>query len=91
MSANQKKESRMTMTLLFIMGMSTAFLLVTPVLILLAVGFFVDNFFHTAPFFIILGICIGLVGGVMNVFRLLQAIQKRKKSISNTKSSSRIH
>jgi len=62
------------------MGMSTAFLLVTPVLFLLVIGFFVDKFFHTAPFFMIIGIGIGLIGGTFNVFRLLQAMQKRKKN-----------
>lgn len=80
MSAKEKAESKTTTTLFVMIGLSTAFLLVTPVLILLAIGFFVDNFFHTTPFFMILGICIGLVGGVMNVFRLLQAMQRNKKT-----------
>jgi F0F1-type ATP synthase assembly protein I len=75
----EKAESRTTTTFLIMMGMSTAFLLVTPVLLLLLLGFFVDKFAHTTPFYMILGIAIGLVGGTMNVFRLLQAMQKRKK------------
>lgn len=74
----RKEESKNTTAFFIMMGMSTAFLLVTPVLILLAIGFFADNFFHTTPFYMTLGICIGLVGGVMNVFRLLQAMQKNK-------------
>ena len=60
------------------MGMSTAFLLVVPVLILLALGIFVDKIFHTAPFYMLLGIALGLIGGTINVYRLLQAMQKNK-------------
>jgi F0F1-type ATP synthase assembly protein I len=75
----EKGESQRTTTFLIMMGMSTAFLLVTPVLLLLLLGFFVDKFAHTTPFYMILGMTIGLIGGVMNVFRLLQAMQKKKK------------
>lgn len=81
MAIKEKEDSTTTTTFFIMMGMSTAFLLVTPVLILLAIGFFADNFFHTTPFFLILGICIGLVGGVMNVFKLLQAMQRNKLKI----------
>ncbi len=76
----EKGDSPTTTTFLIMMGMSTAFLLVTPVLLLLVLGFFVDKFLHTAPFYMLLGIAIGLVGGTMNVFRLLQSMQKRKKT-----------
>jgi len=76
--AKGTNESKTTWTLLMMMGMSTAFLLVVPVLILLAIGFFVDKIFHTTPFYMLLGITLGLVGGIMNVFRLLQAMQKNK-------------
>lgn len=81
MAAKEDKDSKTTTTFLIMMGMSTAFLLVTPVLLLLLVGFFVDKFFHTTPFYMLLGIAIGLVGGTMNVFRLLQTMQKRKKEL----------
>jgi F0F1-type ATP synthase assembly protein I len=76
--AKGTSESKTTWTLLMMMGMSTAFLLVVPVLILLTIGFFVDKIFHTTPFYMLLGITLGLVGGIMNVFRLLQAMQKNK-------------
>jgi F0F1-type ATP synthase assembly protein I len=80
MSIKKTPESQSTTTFFIMMGMSTAFLLVTPVLVLLAIGFFVDNYFHTSPFYMILGIAIGLVGGTFNVFRLLQAMQRKKKA-----------
>lgn len=76
--AKEKNESKTSSTFLVMMGMSTAFLLVVPVLVLLAIGYFIDKIFHTTPFYMLLGIAIGLVGGMMNVYRLLQAMQKNK-------------
>ena len=78
MPAIKNNNSKTSMTFLIMMGMSTAFLLVTPVLILLLVGYFADKIFHTSPFFILFGIGIGLIGGTINVFKLLQAMQKNK-------------
>lgn len=82
MSTKANNGTKSTTTFLIMMGMSTAFLLVTPVLSLLAVGYFVDTFFHTTPFYMLFGIAIGLIGGTFNVFRLLQAMQRRKKNNS---------
>jgi F0F1-type ATP synthase assembly protein I len=59
--------------------MSTAILLVTPVLVLLFGGYFLDKYLHSTPFWTIVGLIFGFVGGVMNVFRLLSVVQKRKK------------
>lgn len=81
MVAKQNNEPKTTTTFLIMMGMSTAFLLVTPVLILLLIGFFADKTFHTTPFFMLVGIGLGLVGGTFNVFRLLQAMQKNKLKV----------
>ena len=76
---NKTIENKTTTTFLIMMGMSTAFLLVTPVLLLLGLGFLVDKFARTAPFYMILGIAIGLIGGIMNVYRLMQAMWKKNK------------
>jgi F0F1-type ATP synthase assembly protein I len=65
-------------TLPIIIGMSTAILLVTPVLILLVLGYIVDNIFHTTPFYMIGGIIVGFISGVINVFRLMKLMQRRK-------------
>ncbi|HSX09977.1 MAG TPA: AtpZ/AtpI family protein [Candidatus Saccharimonadales bacterium] len=75
-----KTQNKSTTTFLIMMGMSTAFLLVTPVLLLLGLGFVVDKFFHTTPFYMVLGIAIGLIGGVANVYRLMQAMWKKKNN-----------
>lgn len=83
----KNNELKSTTTFLIMMGMSTAFLLVIPVLALLTLGFFLDKFFHTAPILMLVGIGIGLIGGTFNVFRLLQAMQRRKKNNSNNKAS----
>jgi F0F1-type ATP synthase assembly protein I len=82
MTAQENSESKSRTTFFIMMGLSTSFLLVTPVLALLAIGFFVDKYFHTTPFYMLLGIGIGLVGGTFNVFRLLQSMQKKKKANS---------
>ena len=67
-----------------IIAMSTAILLVTPVLTSLVLGYFLDKIFHTAPLFIILGGSVGFISGVMNVFKLLRATQKVTKQKTNT-------
>ena len=64
-----------------LMAMSTAILLVSPVIILLALGYFLDTIFHTSPLYLFLGIVIGFVSGVVNVFRMMQLMQRRKKEI----------
>ena len=71
------KESKSN-KLLLVIGMSTAILLVSPIVGLLIAGYFFDRFFHTAPFFMIMGIIVGSVSGIMNVYRLMQMVQKRK-------------
>jgi F0F1-type ATP synthase assembly protein I len=66
-------------TFFVLVGLSTALLLASPVVILLFVGSFIDNIFHTKPTFLILGIIVGFIGGIANVFRLMRLMQKRKK------------
>jgi F0F1-type ATP synthase assembly protein I len=76
---NMRQENKTTFKLFIIMAMSTAILLVSPVIILSGVGYFADNFFHTAPLYMILGGAIGFISGIINVFRMMQLMQKRKK------------
>lgn len=49
-------------------------LLVTPVLVLLFIGFFADKFFHTGNLFLMLGGVMGFVGGMMNVYKLVKKL-----------------
>jgi F0F1-type ATP synthase assembly protein I len=70
-----------------IIGMSTAILLVSPVIILLILGYFLDNLFHTSPLFILVGVSLGFVGGVMNVFKLMRIKQRAKKQTTQNKNT----
>jgi len=64
--------------LFLIMAMSTSILLVSPVVILSVIGYFADNIFHATPLYLIIGISIGFISGVSNVFRMVKMMQKRK-------------
>ncbi len=75
----KNKTNPTTYKFFLIMAMSTAIVLVSPVLILLAAGYFADKFFHTAPLYMALGGGLGFISGVINVFRMMTLIQKRKK------------
>ncbi|MGI8419892.1 MAG: AtpZ/AtpI family protein [Candidatus Levyibacteriota bacterium] len=74
-----KEQPKSKTTFFILIGMSTALLLATPVIILLFLGIFLDSFFHTGRLFTIGGVIIGFLGGIFNVFRLMQMMQKRKK------------
>jgi F0F1-type ATP synthase assembly protein I len=74
------KENKTTYKLFIIMAMSTAILLVSPVLILGALGYFLDIFFHTAPVFLIIGSIIGFISGIFNIFRMMKLMQRKKKN-----------
>ena len=78
MEAKNKKETRANYRVFLIVAASTAILLVSPVLVLLVIGYLADNIFHTAPLYMFLGIGIGFVGGIMNVFKMVQVFQKKK-------------
>ncbi len=73
-------ESKTSYRLFLIIAMSTAILLVSPVIVLLGVGYFADRFFHTTPIYMALGGGIGFISGIINVFRMTQLMQKRKKA-----------
>lgn len=55
--------------------MSTAILLVTPVIILMGAGFFFDTVFNTGHILLIGGGVIGFFGGMYNVYKLLTKVK----------------
>jgi F0F1-type ATP synthase assembly protein I len=69
-----------TYKLFLIVATSTAILLVSPVLILLGLGYFIDKIFHTAPYALSIGGVIGFISGIFNVFRMTKLMQNRKKN-----------
>jgi len=75
-------KGKTTNKLFFIIATSTAILLVSPVALLGIIGYFVDKIFHTAPLYLILGILIGFVSGIINVFRMVQMMQRKKNKIN---------
>lgn len=79
MSREQTVKPKSKTTFFILVGFSTAILLAAPVVILLFVGNFMDSLFHAGKTFTILGIIVGFIGGIANVFRLMQLMQKRKK------------
>jgi F0F1-type ATP synthase assembly protein I len=78
METKEIKENKTTYKFSIIMAMSTSILLVTPVLILGGLGFFLDTFFHTAPWLVIIGGIVGFINGISNVFRMTKMMQERK-------------
>lgn len=79
MEAKKNLKSQSKATFFILVGMSTAILLVAPVIILLIVGFALDSFFHTSPTMMLLGAGIGFLSGIINVSRLMKLMQKGKK------------
>jgi F0F1-type ATP synthase assembly protein I len=77
METKNKKET--TYRLFLIIAMSTSIVLVSPVIILVALGFFVDSFFHTTPLYTALGGGLGFISGIVNVFRMMQMMQRKKR------------
>ena len=65
---------------LIIIGMSTAIVLVSPVIGLMLVGYFSDKFFHTTPIIMTAGILLGFISGIMNVFKIMKLFQKQKQA-----------
>jgi F0F1-type ATP synthase assembly protein I len=69
------KENRKFYYIVGIGGQITI-LLVGPVVFCLFLGFWLDSIFHASPFFIILGVVIGFIGSVFNIFRVMEIINK---------------
>ena len=54
---------------------SIGILLVTPVLSLLVIGYFLDLWLHTSPTCMITGIVIGFLSSLVNINKLLKTIK----------------
>ncbi len=79
MDKKKQTQPRSKKAFFILVGMSAAILLAAPVLILLIVGFALDNFFHTAPTLMFVGAGIGFMSGIINIARLMKMMQNRKK------------
>lgn len=69
------KEKRKIYYIIAIGGQITV-LLVGPVVFCLLLGLWLDSFFHTTPLLIIIGVIVGFVGSIFNVFRVMKIIDK---------------
>ena len=85
MGPKENRTNKTTYKLFIIMAMSTTILLVSPVIILVALGYFLDKIFHIAPTLLIIGGIVGFVSGISNVFRMMRLMQKRKLKVQNEK------
>lgn len=69
------KEKRKFYYIIAIGGQITA-LLVGPVVFCLLLGLWLDNTFYTSPLFVVLGVIIGFIGSIFNVFRVMKMMEK---------------
>lgn len=67
--SQQKQRSKTAYVLL--VGMSTAILLATPVILLLGGGYLLDKLFQTSPYITLAGGVLGFISGMVNVYKLL--------------------
>lgn len=72
-----EKQTKSKTTFFLLIGMSTAILLATPVVVLSGLGFFLDTYLRTSPTFLIVGGIMGFVGGTINVYKLLTKMKQR--------------
>lgn len=85
-----KDTNKLSTRAYMLIGISCAFMLAVPVLILLFIGTLLDTLFHTKPLITLFGAVAGSVSGIMNVLKILRIVQnpefkkrvlKEKKSI----------
>ncbi|MBU3978897.1 AtpZ/AtpI family protein [Patescibacteria group bacterium] len=69
------KEKRKIYYIIAICGQVTV-MLVGPVVGCLLLGLWLDSIFHTSPLFIIIGVVIGFIGSIFNVFRVMKIISR---------------
>lgn len=72
---NSQQKQSLPFRSLMVIGFSSAFLLVTPVLIFIAIGLFLDNLFKTTPTITIFTGIFGVIGGTMNIMRIIKIVQ----------------
>lgn len=73
---DEQKQKRSKAAYFTLVGLSTAILLATPVLILLGVGFLLDTLFKTGPIFLLAGGIIGFISGMFNIYKLLTKMKQ---------------
>ena len=71
-------------------GLSTAFLLATPVLIFLLIGLALDHVFKTTPIITLIAVTIGAVGGLYNVMKLVKTFRNNTTYPKNQENQSKI-
>ena len=69
-----KPKSKATFYVLF--GLSTAFLLATPVIIFLFIGLSLDHYFKTYPIITLITVTLGTIGGLYNIMKLVKTFRK---------------
>lgn len=69
-------KSKQKTTYFVLVGMSTAILLVTPVVILAGAGFLLDKLLGTTPWILIIGTVAGFIGGMLNVYKLMTKMKQ---------------
>ena len=79
MGIKNNNPERSKTSFFILIGMSTAILLAAPVLLLMLLGFLLDHWLHTGNLFKIGGAIVGFISGMINMYRLLTVMQKRKK------------
>lgn len=74
----EKVQKRGKPRLIYIAAISgqITILLVGPVVFFLLLGLWLDSFFHTSPVFIVIGVIVGFVGSIFNVFRVMKITDK---------------
>jgi F0F1-type ATP synthase assembly protein I len=72
----EDKQQRSKTTYFVLVGMSTAILLATPVIVLAGAGFLLDKLFGTHPILILIGGIGGFIAGMMNVYKLLTKMKQ---------------
>ncbi len=68
-------QSKSKMGYFIVISAGTVILLATPVVVLLFLGLFLDNYFNTKPVLVITGVVIGSVGGIVNIYRLMKLMK----------------
>jgi F0F1-type ATP synthase assembly protein I len=74
---NEIQKQRSKTAYFVIVGMSTAILLATPVIVLAGAGFLLDKLFNTSPILVLIGGVVGFISGMVNIYKLLMKMNKK--------------
>lgn len=78
MEAEKKDIKKSNRRIYYTIGLAgqVTFLLVGPVVGSLLLGLWLDNLLHSSPLFIILGVVLGFIGSIVNVFKVMKMIDR---------------